>query len=247
MWIKNLNRTEINLSTIIMFSLATWYPVVMYGSGPAPPPPPPAPLPAPPPASESAPSATPTGWRLPRGQDYWERALSSFHSILPSQHHQQPQPSSPTPTVLSGSPNLDSNSGKVSEKTDEDIPATHSMDTSSNTKLSTAYYQTRNTRRAHNTTQIHNIDNNTTHETTTPHIGSFDTDTGINNNFLASRTDNSNNILQNISLSFDPTDMQCTTCEKTHNITIPAPDTPITFVVSDQSIPGNLGGGGHLP
>ena len=94
-----------------------------------------------------------------------------------------------------------------------DIPATHSMDTSSNTKLSTAYYQTRNTRRAHNTTKIHNIDNNTTHETTAPHIGSCDTDTGINKTFLASHTDNSNNILQNISLSFDPTDMHSTTCE----------------------------------
>ena len=149
----------------------------------------------------------------------------------------------PATAGMPSSTNLDNKSVKVSTKNGEDIPASHSMDTSSNTKLSTAYYQTRNTRRAHNTTKIHNIDNNTTHETTAPHIGSFDTDTGINKTFLASRTDNSNNILQNISLSFDPTDMHCTTCEKTHNITIPAPDTPITFVVSDQSFPCNLGGG----
>ena len=219
----------------------------MHESGLAPPPPAPPPPPAlpsaPPPATESATPAAPTGWRLPRGQDYWEWALSSFHSLLPGQQQPQPLPSSPVSAALSGSPDLDHNSGKISENIGEDIPTTNSMDTSSNTKLSTAYYQTQNTRRAHNTTQIHNIDNNTTHETTAPHIGSFDTDAGINNTFLASRTDNSNNILQNISLSFDPTDMQCTTCEKTHNITIPAPDTPITFVVSNQSIPGNLGGG----
>ena len=61
------------------------------------------------------------------------------------------------------------------------------MDTTSNNKLSTSYYQTRNTRGAHNTTTSHNIDNGTTHHTNAPHIGSFDTDTSTNNPFLASR------------------------------------------------------------
>ena len=120
------------------------------------------------------------------------------------------------------------------------------MDTSSNVKLSTAYYQTCNTRRAYNTTTVHNIDTGTTLNTTAPHIGSFDTDPDINSTFLASRTDNSKNILQNISLSFDPQDMQCTSCKSIHNITIPAPDTPITFVATDQNFPGSLGGGENL-
>ena len=93
------------------------------------------------------------------------------------------------------------------------------------------------------TTTVHNIDTGTTLNTTAPHIGSFDTDPDINSTFLASRTDNSKNILQNISLSFDPQDMQCISCKSTHNITIPAPDTPITFVATNQHFPGSLGGG----
>ena len=63
---------------------------------------------------------------------------------------------------------------------------TNTMDISTNTKLSTIYYQTRNTRRAHNTTTMHNIDNNTTHQINNTHIGSFDTEHKIDSNFLAS-------------------------------------------------------------
>ena len=120
------------------------------------------------------------------------------------------------------------------------------MDTSTNTKLSTIYYQTRNTRRAHNTTTMHNIDKNTTHLISNTHIGSFDTEHKSNNNFLASRNDSKRNIHQNISLSFVPKDMQCTSCNTTHNITHPAPDTQITYVLSDQNFPGNSGGGGSV-
>ena len=120
------------------------------------------------------------------------------------------------------------------------------MDISTNTKLSTIYYQTRNTRRAHNTTTMHNIDNNTTHQIYNTHIGSFDTEHKINSNFLASRNDSTRHMHQNIALSFDPKDMQCTACTSTHNITHPAPDTPVTYVLSDQNFPGNSGGGGAV-
>ena len=40
--------------------------------------------------------------------------------------------------------------------------------------------------------------------------------------------------------------MQCISCKSTHNITIPAPDTPITFIATDQNFPGSLGGGENL-
>ena len=121
-----------------------------------------------------------------------------------------------------------------------------SMDTSTNTKLSTIYYQTKNTRRAHNTTTMHNIDNSTTELINNTHIGSFDTENNINSTFLASRNDSTHNIHQNISLSFDPKDMTCISCSTPHNITHPAPDTPVTYVLSDQNFPGNCGGGEGL-
>ena len=194
-----------------------------------------APPPPPPPTTPPAPEQS--GWRKRKGQDYWERALNSFHSLI-----QPPVPSTaPPPTSSTPQPapqfirNINNNNTVCTD-----------MDTSTNVKLSTAYYQTRNTRQAHNTTTVHNIDTGTTLNTTAPHIGSFDTDPDINSTFLASRTDNSKNILQNISLSFDPQDMQCISCKSTHNITIPAPDTPITFVATDQNFPGSLGGGGRI-
>ena len=191
-----------------------------------------APPPPPPPTAPSA--AEQSGWRKLKGQDYWERALNSFHSLI--------QPLSPTPTPPPTSP-----TSQLAPQLTRNISTNNTvctdMDTSTNVKLSTAYYQTRNTRRAHNTTTVHNIDTGTTLNTTAPHIGSFDTDPDINSTFLASRTDNSKNILQNISLSFDPQDMQCTSCKSIHNITIPAPDTPITFIATDQNFPGSLGGG----
>ena len=45
------------------------------------------------------------------------------------------------------------------------------MDTSNNTKLSSAYYQTRTARRANSTRTMHNIDSDTTTTEQQPHIG----------------------------------------------------------------------------
>ena len=61
------------------------------------------------------------------------------------------------------------------------------MDTSTNMKLSTTYYQTRNTRIAQNTTTLHNIDNSSTHIINNMHIGSLNTKHNINSSYLASR------------------------------------------------------------
>ena len=147
---------------------------------------PPAPPPPQPPSVAPAPQPLPPcGWRWPKGQEYWERTLDSFHALLPHRQVQQSLPGHQPPpaTATTGPEVLHNNNLSVSN----DIHTSHSMDTTSNIKLSTAYYQTRNTRRAHNSTTIHNIDNSTTHETSTPHIGSFNIDTSINNTFLASQ------------------------------------------------------------
>ena len=81
------------------------------------------------------------------------------------------------------------------------------MDTSTNTKFSAIYYQTRNTRRAHNTTTMHNIDKNMTHLISNTHIGSFDTEHKSNNNFLVSRNNSTRNTCNSA----------CNTCSSTRN------------------------------
>ena len=84
------------------------------------------------------------------------------------------------------------------------------MDTTSNTKLSSGYYQTGTARRANSARIMHDIDNNTTTTAQQPHIGSFDTDPGIEHCFIASRSNDNNSIHQNMALSFDLTDLTCT-------------------------------------
>ena len=74
--------------------------------------------------------------------------------------------------------------------TEHSAPDTDSMDTTSNTKLSTAYYQTRTARRANSTRIMHDIDRNTTSTAQQLHIGSFDADPGIENCFIASCSNN---------------------------------------------------------
>ena len=125
------------------------------------PPPPPPPLPTAPPAAEQS------GWRKLKGQDYWERALNSFHSLI--------QPLAPTPTPPPTSPTSQP-APQLTWNISTNNTVCTDMDTSTNVKLSTAYYQTRNTRQAHNTSTVHNIDAVTTLNTTAPHVGSFDTD-----------------------------------------------------------------------
>ena len=117
------------------------------------------------------------------------------------------------------------------------------MDTTSNTKLSTAYFQTRTARRANSTRIMHDIDRNTTSTAQQPHIGSFNADPGIENCFIASCSNDSNNIHQNMALSFDPTDLTCTICNNRHSIRQSTNDMPLTFVVSDQGFPGVMAGG----
>ena len=117
------------------------------------------------------------------------------------------------------------------------------MDTSNNTKLSSAYYQTRTARRANSTRTMHNIDSDTTTTEQQPHIGSFDTDPGIEHCFIASRSNNNNSIHQNMALSFDPTDLTCTICKNRHSIRQSTSDMPLTFAVSDQGFPGVMAGG----
>ena len=205
-------------------------------SGPPPPPPPP------PPAAGDA-AAPHSGWRRQSGQEYWERAFQSLGETHATQlpPSQANLPVTPSPTAAAPAA-----AARNLEQRDEVSPDSHTMDFSTNTKLSTIYYQTRNTRRANDTTSLHNFDNNTTHVTNTTNIGSFDTEQNINNNYLASRNDSTRNIHQNISLSFDPKDMQCISCNNTHNITHPTPDTPVTYVLSDQNFPGSSGGGDGL-
>ena len=124
---------------------------------------------------------------------------------------------------------------------------TDSMDTSHNTRLSTAYYQTRNARRANCTRTIHNMDKNCTTTEQHPHIGNFDMDPGIEHCFLASRNNDSTGIHQNMAFSFDPTDFTCTICTSKHSIRQNCGDMPLTFTVSDQGFPGVLAGGGGMP
>ena len=156
-------------------------------------------------------------------------------------------PAATSTTAAASSPRFSSTRADRELKEHEEVSKdTSTMDTSNNTKLSTIYYQTRNTRRARNTTTLHNIDNSTMQQIHNTHIGSFDTEHKINSNFLASRNDSTKHMHQNIALSFDPKDMQCTSCTNTHNITHPAPDTPVTYVLSDQNFPGNCGGGGAV-
>ena len=137
-------------------------------------------------------------------------------------------------------PDLPSTTSTTTEHPAQD---TDSMDTSNNTKLSTAYYQTRTARRANSTRIMHDLDSNTTATSQQPHIGSFDTDPGIEHCFIASRSHDSNNIHQNMALSFDPTDLTCTTCTNKHSIRQSTGDMPLTFVVSDQGFPGVMVGG----
>ena len=202
-----------------------------------PPPPPP-----PPPQPATSPPAS-TGWRRTRGQDYWERALASFATtptttapetaMLKDEQDTQTTPQPPPTTTSNTNTDNCTPNGNISP-----------MDTTSNIKLSTTYYQTRNTHRSGSTTTLHNLDTGNNSTTCITHIGSFDADTSINNTFLASRSNNNTSTHQNISLTFDPADMSCTICNIPHNITIPAPDTPVTFILSDQNFPGGLGGGG---
>ena len=212
----------------------------------------PPPLPPPLPPAAITHQASHCGWRLQKGQDYWERAFQS----LGEDNQPITQPTTPPATTASAPPTDNTTTASALatptaprqlEKHEEASTDTYTMDTSTNTKLSTIYYQTRNTRRAHNTTTMHNIGKNTTHLISNTHIGSFDTEHKINNNFLASGNDSTCNIHQNISLSFDPKNMQCIFCNTTHNITHPAPDTLVTYVLSDQNFPpGNSGGGGFV-
>ena len=110
----------------------------------APPPPPP-----PPPPPTAPPAAKQSGWRKLKGQDYWERALNSFHSLI--------QPLAPTPTPPPTSPTSQP-APQLTRNISTNNTVCTDMDTSTNVKLSTAYYQTRNTRQAHNTTTVHNIE-----------------------------------------------------------------------------------------
>ena len=157
---------------------------------------------------------------------------SHHHHHLQQQHlqqqqHVQPaaqlQPAPPTPENLT----QDSNS----------------MDTSSNTKLSSSYYQTRTARRVNSTRTMHNIDSDTTTTAQQPHIRSFDMDPGIEHCFIASRSNDNNSIHQNMALSFDPTDLTCTICKSRHSIRQSTNDMPLTFAVSDQGFPGVMAGG----
>ena len=119
------------------------------------------------------------------------------------------------------------------------------MDTTSNTKLSSAYFQTRTAeeQKTQEPCTIHNIDSDTTTTAQQPHIGSFDTDPGIEHCFIASRSNDNNSIHQNMALSFDPTDLTCTICKSRHSIRQNANNMPLTFAVSDQGFPDVMAGG----
>ena len=91
---------------------------------------------------------------------------------------------------------------------------------------------------------MQDIDSSTTTTAQQPHIGgSFDTDPGIEHCFIASRSNDSNSIHQNMALSFDPTDFTCTICKNRHSIRQNLCDMLLTFAVSDQGFPGVMAGG----
>ena len=97
----------------------------------------PPPTPPPPTLTRTASTtAEQSGWRLPRGQDYWERALSSFYPATPPQL----PPPMPAPQEQVTNPDLYNNNSTVN------CTVSNAMDTTTNIKLSTAYYQTHNTR-----------------------------------------------------------------------------------------------------
>ena len=149
----------------------------MWGSSAAPPPPPP-----PPPTAATTHPPPYSGWRRQQGRDYWVKAFQS----LGDGH----LPAATSTTAAASSPRFSSTRADRELKEHEEVSKdTSTMDTSNNTKLSTIYYQTRNTRRARNTTTLHNIDNSTMQQIHNTHIGSFDTEHKINSNFIASRND----------------------------------------------------------
>ena len=180
-------RTILNLFLILVTCCVCPLPVMMWGPPPSPPP-----LPPLPPAASTLPTPN-CGWRRQKGHNYWERAFQSLRDVHQTHAHPAATAVSPQTDIPASAPTA---AGRVLEKHEEVSTDTNIMDISTNTKLSTIYYQTRNTRRAHNTTTMHNIDNNTTHPISNTHIGSFDTEHKINNNFLASRNDSIQHIHQ---------------------------------------------------
>ena len=179
-----------------------------------------------------------------RGQDYREQAFGSFltpSAGIPVTEKVQSETADP-PTNHITPPNSDT-PNNISDSMTTDSSTTP-MDTTSNIRLSTTYYQTRNTRRSGTSTTLHNLDTCSNSNTCTTHIGSYDMDNSINSTFLASRSNHNTNTHQNILLTFDPSDMSCTSCTTPHNITIPEPDSTVTYILSDQNFPGWLGGGG---
>ena len=124
---------------------------------------------------------------------------------------------------------------------------TCTMDTMTNTILGTSYYQTRTARRATNTITKTDIDTNSKKTSQSPTIGSLDNINNICTNFIASRTDNTTNLHQNMSSSFDPSDLTCVRCTSPHNIALQSDhDKPLVFTLSDQNFPDFDVGGGEI-
>ena len=118
------------------------------------------------------------------------------------------------------------------------------MDTTTNTKLSTNYYQTRNTRRAKHSTCSIDIDSKNISNTLTSTFGSFDKDPNINNTFTASRNNANTGLYQNISCSFDPTDLSCVACKQPHNCLGEGEcKFPAIIAISDQHMHSSLSDG----
>ena len=141
-------------------------------------------------------------------------------------------------------PNLEGSQHNNIGMDTSNITGTHTSVENSTIKLSTNYYQTRTTRRAHCTQETHNLDTGTTTRTQQSVYSNFDTEHNIEKLYLASRNNTNNNAHQNLACTFDPSDKICTVCTTPHNILTQTQQSPLTFVTSDQGFPS--GGGRAL-
>jgi hypothetical protein len=117
------------------------------------------------------------------------------------------------------------------------------------TFLGSGYLQCKADRRAQSDIIINSFDNNTpTTIIGKQHfIGDFDSphNTNTNTTFLATRHNTHLNTKQNISLSFDPKTMTCTTCNTNHSIMNTYRNTtthPLTIMLADQNMNATLSG-----
>jgi hypothetical protein len=161
--------------------------------------------------------------------------------------------------IFSNTPTLDSSTRsrwdslncQPREPEEQPLPDPAPMEeTATRVFLGMGYQQCLADRRALSSVLVHTFDTNSINGTTISNkhfFGTFESphNTDTANTFLATRHNTQHNLKQNISLSFDPKTLMCTTCEHSHSImnTYHSGHTqPLTIVITDQSFNASLSG-----